>query len=228
MELEEIWKDMLEEDENGLYKISSCGKIKSFKVYREGKIINGTINKNSHYVIVEINKKSYLFHRLVAKYFVPNPNNYKLVDHIDGNKQNNTSSNLRWVNSSLNNQNVKRSRNNTSGIKGVCFDNHKQRWCAIWNENGKQRYKTFHNKDDAIQYRQKMVEQFYSVEHYSDEIRETNNNPHTQNEIYTDFSNEIWKYLDDCNQEYSISNCGRFKSFKKSKEGIIRKTSNKK
>ena len=36
-------------------------------------------------------------HRLVAEYFLPNENNYKYVDHIDGNKLNNTYTNLRWV-----------------------------------------------------------------------------------------------------------------------------------
>lgn len=44
-------------------------------------------------------------HRLVAEYFIPNPNNYDEVDHIDRNKQNNHISNLRWVTSSMNNLN---------------------------------------------------------------------------------------------------------------------------
>ncbi|GAH08158.1 unnamed protein product [marine sediment metagenome] len=36
-------------------------------------------------------------HRLVAKAFIPNPGNKELVDHIDRNKQNNNSNNLRWA-----------------------------------------------------------------------------------------------------------------------------------
>lgn len=223
MELEEIWINMLEEDENGLYKISSHGRVKSFKIYKEGKIINGSIGTNHQYISVHLKNRSHLIHRLVAKYFVPNPNNYKLVDHIDGNKQNNSSNNLRWVNQSLNIQNAKRNQNNTSGIKGVCFSNRDKVWSACWVENGKLKKKDFHHKDDAIQHRQKMVEQFYSVEHYSDEIRHPNDN--ILEYIYTDYLDEIWKYLHNCNQEYSISNYGRLKSFKKVKDGLILKNS---
>lgn len=46
-------------------------------------------------------------HRLVAETFIPNPNGYKEVDHIDHNKQNNHVSNLRWVTHSENMKNKK-------------------------------------------------------------------------------------------------------------------------
>ena len=37
-----------------------------------------------------------LVHMLVDRTFVPNPNNYVNVLHIDGNKSNNNAKNLRW------------------------------------------------------------------------------------------------------------------------------------
>lgn len=41
-------------------------------------------------------------HRLVAQYFLPNPNNYQYVHHKDGNRTNNNVSNLEWVSPELN------------------------------------------------------------------------------------------------------------------------------
>jgi hypothetical protein len=42
----------------------------------------------------------FMVHQLVADAFVPNPEGKKLVRHIDGNKQNNNASNLRWLTAS--------------------------------------------------------------------------------------------------------------------------------
>ena len=42
----------------------------------------------------------FMVHKLVASEFVPNPEGKNLVRHIDGNKQNNNASNLRWLTSS--------------------------------------------------------------------------------------------------------------------------------
>lgn len=40
--------------------------------------------------------KAIELHRIVALAFIPNPNGYKYIDHIDTNKENNTVPNLRW------------------------------------------------------------------------------------------------------------------------------------
>lgn len=47
----------------------------------------------------ETNKRVYVYrrvHRLVAEHFVPNPDNLPVVNHIDGDKSNNSASNLEW------------------------------------------------------------------------------------------------------------------------------------
>ena len=41
--------------------------------------------------------KSLQVHRLIAQTFIPNPNNYETVNHIDGNTFNNTVENLEWI-----------------------------------------------------------------------------------------------------------------------------------
>lgn len=48
--------------------------------------------------------KSELVHILVAKTFIPNPDNKPTVNHIDGNKHNNAVSNLEWNTYSENNK----------------------------------------------------------------------------------------------------------------------------
>ena len=47
-------------------------------------------------------KKMFYAHRLVAEYFIPNPNNLPIVNHKDGNKLNNNVKNLEWTTKSEN------------------------------------------------------------------------------------------------------------------------------
>ena len=47
--------------------------------------------------------------------------------------------------------------NNTSGIIGVSKNKY-NRWVAAWNEDGKQHFKTFKLKREAVAYRQEQVE----------------------------------------------------------------------
>lgn len=68
------------------------------KVYRDGTVI-GKSGKplkvsitNSGY----LRAGKYLVHRLLAERYLPNPYNYKYINHKDGNKLNNDLSNLEW------------------------------------------------------------------------------------------------------------------------------------
>ena len=74
------------------YKISNYGRVKNHK----GRITEGH-NHESGYLWVSISPKQYLLHRLVAKTFIPNPENKEQVNHIDGNKQNACVNNLEWT-----------------------------------------------------------------------------------------------------------------------------------
>ena len=60
------------------------------------------ITQKPGYYNVSLEGKKYLVHRLVAETFVNNPNNYDCVNHLDGNKKNNTPKNLEWCNRSQN------------------------------------------------------------------------------------------------------------------------------
>ena len=64
--------------------------------------------------------------------YIPNQ-----VDHEDGNPQNDRLTNLRDVTGQQNQQNMRRSRANQSGVTGVCWDKNKRRWKATIGVDGK-------------------------------------------------------------------------------------------
>ena len=79
-------------------------------------------------MINDTNYQQYLFskpiatinvHRILAQLFVQNTDNKEFVDHIKGDKADNTPSKLRWVNKSENAMNSKIRSHNTSGYKNI-------------------------------------------------------------------------------------------------------------
>lgn len=79
-----------------------------------------------------------------------------VTDHINRDKFDNTSSNLRFVSQEINAINKSMNRLNTSGIKGVCWDKQNKKWFAqikLRNRNSFLGY--FESKSDAAQARLK-------------------------------------------------------------------------
>lgn len=96
MQQQEIWKDI--KGFEGLYKISNKGRVYSFQTC---KYLKPGVNKKTMYkaVVLFYNGKSITkkIHRLIAENFIPNPENKPFVDHIDGDRHNNSIDNLKWV-----------------------------------------------------------------------------------------------------------------------------------
>ena len=117
--MKEVWKDI--QGYEGLYQVSNTGKIKSF-CQGTSRILKTTPN-NCGYYKVELykNKKGKMLyiHRLVALSFIDNPQNKTQVNHIDGNKANNSASNLEWLTASENQQHaIKNNLHAPSYFKG--------------------------------------------------------------------------------------------------------------
>ena len=108
----------------GLYAVTSCGKVWSYKSKR----FLTPENNGRGYFRVKLCKdgkeKKYMIHRLVAEAYIPNQDNLPQVDHIDNDKTHNYVNNLQWI---TNRDNVRKSRNKPI----LQFDYpccHKQRW----------------------------------------------------------------------------------------------------
>ena len=104
MEQEKI-KDI--EGYEGLYQITSYGRVISVDRYdrfnrrKGGEMKSCKCGSRRDYLFVNLYKngkhKQYYIHQLVAKAFIPNPENKPCIDHIDNDKNNNHVENLRWV-----------------------------------------------------------------------------------------------------------------------------------
>ena len=96
---EEMWKPVVSYE--GLYEVSNIGRIRNIR----GKLVKQSMTV-SGYKRVTLRKnniaKTKLAHRLVAEAFIPNPDNYNIVNHKDENKFNNNVENLEWCTQSYN------------------------------------------------------------------------------------------------------------------------------
>lgn len=110
--MEEVWKDIVGYE--GLYQISNLGRVKSLeRIIKRKNGINQHFKEKilskwtGEYVFTNLSKngkgKTYSIHNLVAKAFIPNPNNLPCVNHKDENKHNNNVSNLEWCDYIYNN-----------------------------------------------------------------------------------------------------------------------------
>lgn len=97
----------------GMYEVSDTGRVRSLDRYveyehyggvsiskKKGRELTAIVGKSNPYAYVTLCKngihKRIRLHRIVAEAFVPNPNNYPVVNHKDEKHTNNRADNLEW------------------------------------------------------------------------------------------------------------------------------------
>ena len=134
----EVWKSI--PNYEGLYEVSSLGRVKSLKFNKE-RILKNTIRSDGYSVVGLFKyriKKDKKVHQLVAMAFLwHQPDGYKLVvDHINGDKYNNRVDNLQLI---TQRENIgKMNGIFSSKYIGVSWDNNSNKWKAVIYFNGKQ------------------------------------------------------------------------------------------
>lgn len=128
MELNEIWKDIFGYE--GLYQVSNLSKVRSLdkvifksngsKQFMPSKVMKANLDSKG-YLKYNFYKdgviKTVRQHQLVATAFIPNPNNYPIVRHLDDNKLNNLLGNLAWGTDLDNKKDMIRNGNSLTGSK---------------------------------------------------------------------------------------------------------------
>lgn len=107
--MNEFWKNVKGHEH---YQVSNLGGVRSvdrvvtnslgIKSLRKGRPLKPQRYSNGYFFVKFGRGKSYLLHRLVAQCFIDNPKKLSQVNHIDGDKSNNSFLNLEWVSCSDN------------------------------------------------------------------------------------------------------------------------------
>lgn len=211
----EEWKLIIDEDDERMpdgYMISNYGRVKRLECdvpmyyenevrYKHSKEYMKRLSNNRGYYSTGFKNKSNnktfnkRINRLVAKAFIPNPDNLPIADHINTNTKDNRVCNLRWVSAEGNMAN-ETTRNKLK-------------------ESAKANSK---NKKPRVQLPREICENPSTEDNFDD--FEINSARFLD---ITDFKNEIWKELIINNRTISVSNFGRVKSYAVIKTGYILK-----
>ena len=147
------------------YLIDRNGNIYSVQ---RNKLLKPQLNIHGYYQLGISNDygvKTVRIHRLVAEQFIPNPRNYPVVNHIDGEKQNNNVSNLEWCSLSYNSQ----TENTLRSPVQIKYNKYYRITYII---AGKQLTETFKTEQEAIDANENLKEIMWNrqAKHYPTEL----------------------------------------------------------
>ena len=132
-------------------------KVHLNKNHLKGELLGTKTYGKNDYPTLQVNKVSYKLHRLIWLHiygYFP-----EQIDHKNRNKLDNRLSNLRESNYSINNKNLSKRVDNTSGVTGV--HKHYGKWRARIKVNKKMIYLgVYESKQDAILVRKKAMKKY--------------------------------------------------------------------
>jgi hypothetical protein len=164
--LQEKWLPIIGYE--GLYEISNMGKVKSLpkqiklpnsiSLLKE-RILMGACGKKSGYLTVKLSKnsitKTYYIHKLVSYHFIGICPNKYVVNHIDGNRKNNSLLNLEYVTSRENNTICKLKYSSCESSFGVT--KRRGKYEAYISSNGKWHYLGLHIQKEIAEIAYKLA-----------------------------------------------------------------------
>lgn len=130
---------------------------------KTGHVMGSQTKNQDHYLKLHIDQKSYLAHR-IAYFIMTGRDPDLLVDHKDGNRYNNSITNLRLATHSQNGQNRRHTKPNGSGslIPGVTYFKRFQKWRVMLRKNNRlQFFGYFSTQSEAEAYCLKVRRDFY-------------------------------------------------------------------
>ena len=146
----EVWKEIEGFDKG--YKVSNLGNVFSEKTNKILKSANVGYGYKQVSLMKDKERRKQYVHRLVAKAFIENPEEYPCINHKDCDKANNRVDNLEWCTHLYNCQSINRPGN----VGCVC--KHKNGWVFRITINGKlTQQKYFKKKEEADSFRLRYI-----------------------------------------------------------------------
>mgnify|MGYP003651087791 CR=1 FL=1 len=140
-----------------------------YNIYPDGDIFSFRKNKTTlmnpyktkkGYMVITLCKngkgKKFYVHRLIATTFIPNPENKRCVDHINGVRDDNRLENLRWL-THKENLNAFRTPRPVSIITKGSITKKENSWRWRYSMSGKKKSKTMKSKEDLEKYRKEKL-----------------------------------------------------------------------